>query len=32
MLRGDDRIVNMSQIKYLDGSYEPAATPQMGRG
>jgi hypothetical protein len=31
-LRGDDPIVNMSQIKQLDGGYKPAATPQAGRG
>jgi hypothetical protein len=27
-----DRIVNVSQIKHLDGRYKPAATPQVGRG
>ena len=28
----DGRIVNVSQIKHLDGRYKPAATSQMGRG
>ena len=28
----DGRIVNLSQIKHLDGHYKPAATSQMGRG
>jgi hypothetical protein len=31
-LCGDDRIVNMSQIKHLDGRHQPATTPQVGRG
>jgi hypothetical protein len=31
-LCGDDRIVNVSQIKHLDGRRKPAATPQVGRG
>ena len=28
---GDDRIVNASRIKCLDGRDKPAATPHMGR-
>ena len=28
----DGRIVNVGQIKHLDGRYKPAATSQMGRG
>jgi hypothetical protein len=31
-LCGDGRVVNVSQIKHLDGRHKPAATPQMGRG
>jgi hypothetical protein len=31
-LCGDDCIVNVSQIKHLDGRHKPAATPQVGRG
>jgi len=30
-LCGDDRIVNASRIKCLDGRDKPAATPHMGR-
>jgi len=30
-LCGDDRIVNASRIKCLDGRGKPAATPHMGR-
>jgi len=32
MLRGDDLIVIMSQIKHLDGRHQPDVAPQMGRG
>jgi hypothetical protein len=32
MLCGNDRIVNVSQIKHLDGRHQPAVAPQMGRG
>jgi hypothetical protein len=32
MLCGDDHIVNVSQIKHLDGRHKPAATPRVGRG
>jgi peptidoglycan/LPS O-acetylase OafA/YrhL len=31
-LCGDDRFVNVTQIKYLGGYSKPAATPQVGRG
>ena len=30
-LCGDDRIVNMSQIKHLDESHQSVATPRVGR-
>jgi len=32
MLCGNDRIVNVSQIKHLDGRHQPAVAPQMGCG
>jgi hypothetical protein len=31
MLCGNDRIVNVNQIKRLDGHHQPAVAPQMGR-
>ena len=31
-LCANDRIVNVSQIKHMDGRHKPAATPQVGRG
>ena len=32
MLCGSDHIVNVSQIKHLDGRHQPAVASQMGRG